>query len=250
MSQIDVSVICTFHDEEYLVGATLGSLLQSIEKARQNGCEVEVILALDKPTAATERLVKHHSANISCRVLEFNLGDQGLVRNHSVIVAKGKFIAFLDGDDLIGYDWLWRGFEELCNTGGIVHPEFNIFFEGRGSIFVHKPSDDLLFDMDYIRVGNYWDAMCMCESQILRDYPYRERDIELGFAYEDWDWNMRTLADGIEHRVVRDTLHFKRARRMSQSKKSRDRGVVFHTNDLSYYSCSKYRSASTELLVD
>jgi len=33
MIKYDISVICTFHDEEYLVGATLGSLMDAVSEA-------------------------------------------------------------------------------------------------------------------------------------------------------------------------------------------------------------------------
>jgi len=239
----DISVICTFHDEGHLVGATLGSLLDAVKRAKERGIDVEILLALDRPSADTDRLIKHFSKTEKCDVLEFDLGDQGFVRNECVSAASGEYIAFLDGDDLFGYNWLWKGHRDVCEYKGIVHPEINLYFEGRGSIFVQKSSNDQYFSLDYFRVGNYWDAMCMCGRDVLQSFPYRKRNIELGFAYEDWDWNMRTLANGIEHHIVTDTIHFKRVRKVSQSKRSRDRGVVFETNELSAYNCSRYDSS-------
>ena len=242
MHKYDISVVCTFHDEGHLVGATLNSLLDAVRHAKEKGIGVEIILALDRPSADTDRLVKYFGSTIQSQILEYDLGDQGFVRNECVHVASGEYVAFLDGDDLFGYDWLWKGYEDVCKCKGIVHPEINLFFEGRGSIFVQKSSSDDYFNLDYFRVGNYWDAMCMCSKDVLQSFPYRKRNIELGFAYEDWDWNMRTLANGIEHHVVTDTIHFKRARKVSQSKRSRDRGVVFEVNELSAYNCSGYDS--------
>lgn len=249
MSKTDVSVIVTFHDEDFLVGATIASLRDCVLMAQTKGLEVELLFALDTPTDLTRRLVESQGNSLDCDVLEFDFGDQGLVRNSCVQKAEGKYIAFLDGDDLFGYDWLWRGCEVLAQEDGkVVHPELNIYFEGRRSIFVHRSSTDPFFDLDYFRVGNYWDAMCMSERSVLLDFPYRERDIELGFAYEDWDWNMRTLASGIHHLVATDTVHFKRSRKQSQSKVSRDRGVVFHHNSLSFY--KNYSSIEKRLSGD
>jgi len=244
MNNFDITVICTFHDEDYLVGATLGSLVDAVDKAKAHGRSVEIIFSMDRPSKVTKRLVEHHAQALDCSVCEFDLGDQGIVRNSCVEKSSGKYIAFLDGDDLFGHDWLWRGYQLLESDGGVVHPEINMFFEGRGSIFVHKSSTDSYFDVDYFRAGNYWDAMCMSSKDILESFPYRKRDMDLGFAYEDWDWNMRTLANGIEHHVAKDTVHFKRARKTSQSKRSRDRGVVHHTNELSFYDCHLYREDS------
>jgi glycosyltransferase involved in cell wall biosynthesis len=236
MSNIDVSVIATFHDEDFLVGATISSLLECVEKAELAGITVEVVFTLDFPTPTTKRIVEHHAGSIGCSVYEFEYGDQGLVRNSSVGKTSGRYVAFLDGDDLFGFDWIRVACELLdFKKGGVVHPELNVFFEGRNSIFLHRGSDDELFDLDYFRVGNYWDAMCMAERSILLEYPYRPRDIALGFAYEDWDWNMRTLAGGVTHYVAVDTVHFKRSRKRSQSKVSRDRGVVYHLNEMSNY---------------
>jgi len=234
---VNLSVIVTFHNEDYLVGATIGSLVEALELTTKKGISTEVCFALDKASPTTDRLVKTHAIELGITVLEFKFGDQGLVRNACVENVKGEYVAFLDGDDMFGYDWLWRGWEVAVSAPSsvIVHPEVNLYFEGFYSLFVHCSSDDEYFDKDFIRVRNYWDAMCLAKRETLVEFPYRQRDVDLGFAYEDWDWNMRTLAAGIKHDVVRDTIHFKRRRKYSQSKYSRDRGAIYQPNDLSYY---------------
>ncbi len=236
-NSIDLSIVVTFHNEEYLVGATIGSLLDALKQTEQRGIQTRVFFALDRASETTEKLVRSHAADLNFDVLEFDLGDQGLVRNGCVSQISGDYIAFLDGDDLFGYDWLWRGLEKAVAAEGpvIVHPEINLYFEGHYSFFVHCASDDPYFDRDFIRVSNYWDAMCLTRREIFVEFPYRKRDVKLGFAYEDWDWNMRTLAAGIKHDIAMDTIHFKRRRKQSQSKISRDRGAIYHPNELSYY---------------
>lgn len=235
--KIDLSVIVTFHDEEYLVGATIGSLLEAIERAQDNGVGVEVCFALDNPSAVTETLVTTHASELGYTVLNFQLGDQGLVRNECIKAVSGEYIALLDGDDLFGYDWLWKGVAEAraADRQTIMHPEINMYFEGHQSIFVHCSSEDPQFDYDYIRVNNYWDAMCLTHRSVFESFQYRERNVALGFAYEDWDWNMRTLAAGYRHNVVKDTIHFKRRRKKSQSMISRKIGAIYYPNELSYY---------------
>jgi len=234
---IDLSVIATFHNEDYLIGATIGSLVEAVEKARAMGIVTEVYLALDDPSALTRRLVLSHADEYGYRVVEMSHADQGLVRNACVEHVAGEYVAFLDGDDLFGYDWLWRGWQLASQTDEplIVHPEVNLYFEGHYSIFVQRASTDPYFDADFLRVCNYWDAMCLTRRSVLLDFPYRQRDVELGFAYEDWEWNMRTLGAGIGHEIAQDTIHFKRRRKQSQSKVSRDRGAIYYPNKLSYY---------------
>jgi len=47
-----------------------------------------------------------------------------------------------------------------------------------------------------------------------------------GYAFEDWQWNNETLEAGYVHRVVRDTVHFKRRRAGSQHSEAQRRGVL------------------------
>ncbi len=49
------------------------------------------------------------------------------------------------------------------------------------------------------------------------EVPYGYRDLKGGFGYQDWQWNIETMAAGWRHVVARDTIIFVRRRDMSVS---------------------------------
>lgn len=216
--QPDITAIITAHGEGLMAGVSFHSLRDAVAVARDGGLDVEVLVVLDNPDRATREVFSDAEAHGS-RVVEVSYADQGRVRNHAAELAKGRYIAFLDGDDLWSENWLTEAYAVCATDPGriIAHPEVNWFFEQIGNLFFMVDQTDPEFDPAYLRFSNYWDALCLSPAAAHRDHPFSDRDIAAGFAYEDWHWNLETVAAGFQHRVVPDTLHFKRRRRWSQT---------------------------------
>jgi glycosyltransferase involved in cell wall biosynthesis len=217
MSQrIDITAVLTVHAEGVLAGPSLVSFDQTIAAAKQSGLEVEGLIVLDRPDAMTHLLFT--GVDRRHRLVTTNLGDPGLARNAAVAESSGQFIAFLDGDDLWAPDWLTSAHEfcALEPSTTIAHSEANIIFGETRAMWWHVDSRDARFDIDYLRIGNYWDAMSFASCEIYRRFPFAANDLRHGFGHEDWHWNCVTLSAGIDHRPVPGTLHFKRRRRDSQ----------------------------------
>ena len=88
----------------------------------------------------------------------------------------------------------------------------------------HADSETSLCDKGYLDWMNYWDAMSFARTEIYRRYPFRKNDLSIGFGHEDWHWNAWTLGDGVPHKPVPWTMHFKRARSGSQMHKVESMG--------------------------
>jgi len=73
-----------------------------------------------------------------------------------------------------------------------------------------------MFDPEYLAWRNYWDAMSFARTTICQKFPFRRNDLQLGFGHEDWHWNAWTIAEGVPHKPVLETMHFKRRRENSQ----------------------------------
>lgn len=214
--EYDVTAIITGHNEGALFGVSLRSFVEACNSAENAGHKVEKIIVLDRPDDSTDSLVSHLDLE-NARVIRTNFGDQGLVRNHAASAALGEFLAFLDGDDLWSFNWLTLGLRSLGeNPEAIVHPEYNWLFDGSRRLLIKTPSTVASFDKEFLRYGNYWDAMCIAKTEIYRRFPYSERRINLGYAFEDWHWNCVTIANGYKHVLAPDTIHFKRRRAVSQ----------------------------------
>lgn len=98
-----VSVILPAYNVEPYLVETLQSL------AKQSLKDLEVIIVEDGSTDGTRQIVEKAEQNSEVRVIYHN-GNRGVAtaRNTGISVAKGQYIAFIDGDDLAHPDMYLR----------------------------------------------------------------------------------------------------------------------------------------------
>lgn len=229
-----VSAIILAHAEGIMANISIHSLEAAARHFESAGHAVECIAVLDRPDAATKDVFA--SLPETWSVFETDFGDQGKARNEAVKRASGAFVAFLDADDLWSFNWLERGFA-ICNEDPriIAHPQFNYFFGANNNVLIMRDQTDPAFDPKFLRYANYWDALSMARRETYLEFPFCDREIARGFAFEDWHWNCVTLEGGYVHRVVPRTVHFKRRRVESQTLiASRSGALVRPTRLFSY----------------
>ncbi len=215
---VDVSVVLTAHREGVLAGATAHSARRAVARAEAElGLCCEVVLVLDRASEATATVLRNAFEGLSLTVLETDEGDPGQARNRGIAAARGQCSAFLDGDDLWSENWLgeaWRliGRRPDC----IAQSACNMVFGNERNLWWHIDSEGPLFDPEYLHWANYWDAMTFARTGLYRKYPFRRNDLRLGFGHEDWHWNAWTIAEGVAHKPVPGTVHFKRRHAGSQ----------------------------------
>ncbi len=96
MSNIIVSVIMPSYNAERFINESIESIL------RQTYGEWELIIVDDKSTDNTARVIESYiqkDKRIKCILLEENSGP-AVARNRAIKEARGRYIAFLDADDL------------------------------------------------------------------------------------------------------------------------------------------------------
>ncbi|MEO0991391.1 MAG: glycosyltransferase family A protein, partial [Pseudomonadota bacterium] len=221
----DIAVLVSVHEETEVAAAAIRSADISAEQAELAGFSVQKIVALDRPTPEAQA---HFDGLIlkDWQAATFDFGDVSMTRNGLAAMSSARWIAFLDGDDLFCDTWLVRSAEmlrdlERCGARAIVHPELNIIFGGGQDIHVHVDQTDPMFAPEYFHFGNYYDTLCLAPRAAYLEVPFQRRDLAKGYAREDWQWNVQTMARGWEHRVARDTVIFKRRRAHSLSEKVR-----------------------------
>ena len=211
-----ITAVLTAHSEGVLAGPSLASFEQAIDYGRQAGLAIESLILLDRADAATRE--QFEGVGERHRVVETDAGDPGLTRNAAVALADTDYISFLDGDDLWSFNWLPAA-HDLCRVRPasiVAHSEINIIFGDARQMWFHADSRDPSFDPNYLRIGNYWDALSFGACEIYRRFPFIKNDYKRNVGPEDWLWNCMTLAAGIDHAPALDTVHFKRRRRSTQ----------------------------------
>ena len=231
----DITVAVTAHSETVIAGPTMRSAEAAIQAAEAEGFSVERLIGFDRPSDACRRYFTQ-PAFAGWRVHEFDFGDQGQTRNALTREATGRWIAFLDADDLFSENWLALAGRQLASAESmeekvIVHPELNWGFDVSPFLLVKTAQDDPLFTPYYFCCSNYYDALSMAPREAYLNVPFSIRRIPDGFAYEDWQWNIETMASGWKHVVARDTIIFKRRREMSQTIETSRRKSLFQDID-------------------
>lgn len=225
---IELSIVLTAHREGIVSGATGRSASAALAAFKRDvGKPVEKILVLDRADDLTGSILEETFK--PDRVIKSDAGDPGQARNRGVEAAKGKYLCFLDGDDLWSVNWLVEAHRLVeKRPDAVAHSQCNIVFGGDNNIWWHIDSEGALYDPKYLEWANYWDAMSFARTQIYRDFPFRRNDLDIGFAHEDWHWNCSTIAAGIAHKPAPNTIHFKRRRRGSVSARAQERaGTVW-----------------------
>jgi hypothetical protein len=233
----DLTLIVTAHDETVVSGPTMRSAHIAVEAARERGYTVQQIIALDAATEATTAYF-HQSRFDNWERLIMNEGDLGRVRNALLPDTSGKFIAFLDADDLFSENWLAEGLAEV--TAGrergeklIAHPELNVLFDRNKAVSRNVDQDSPLFTPHYFYVRNPYDSLCLAPREAHMAVPYVQRDVRNGLSFQDWQFSIETMSRGWKHVVVKDTIIFKRRRDFSLVVESKNHNsVVRHVPEM------------------
>lgn len=230
---VDVTIVVNGHREGLLAGPSIASMLAARREAVEQGLSVEVVAVLDKSDELTLEVFRQAGIR-DLKIISTELGDPGLARNAGAQEASGRFVAYLDADDLWSFNWITAAFRFADEHHGpvIAHSEVNVVFGDVSNIWVHADSTAAGFDPSYLTIGNYWDAMCFTERRIMLEHAFIANNLKAGFGHEDWDFNNRTLLAGIPHRPVRDTVHFKRRRAGSQMARCSQNDVVPWITDI------------------
>lgn len=229
MPGVAVSAVINAHREGELATASLDSIGAALRVAEAAGLSMEVVAVLDRADEATLALFRGWSA-FPLRVIEVDLGDPGLSRNGGVAAARGRWVAFLDADDLWCAHWPTAAAQmaETLDEGVILHPECNVYFGEAPYVMRHPDQDEPGFDPFALLARNPWTVLSFAARTTYLARPFGATRFASGFGYEDWAWNLETIAHGHRHHVVPGTSHAVRQRRRSQNEIAKASGVIPH----------------------
>jgi len=215
-TDLDISVVITAHREGRLPHRTLRSVRQSMIGAETLGVRSEILVVLDRPDTATRTFFEQQP---DVRSYEVDFGDAGPSRNFGARQARGRYINFLDADDLFSRPWLRKAFRaaESAEYPAVWSPQFTVIFENENAVWRHRASSDPDFRPERLIDVCHWLPANLMRREIALRIPFQECHPGSGFGSEDWHWHCELLAAGVAIEVVSGTSLFYRRRQASRS---------------------------------
>ena len=202
MNEIDrskkISIIIPVYNAEKLIEATLKSVIQQYKT--YNDFEVIIVNdgSTDKSRIIIEDVVKR---NLNIQFKLFNRENHGVSdsRNFGVEVASGEYVIFLDSDDELNSNMLYKLNKVICKEYDLIlfNYEFLDFWKNRKKrIIFQTNSREISIDQMQIEaienenLNSVWQ-FCISKKFIKRNHIMFNKDIKVG---EDMLFNLDMLS--------------------------------------------------------
>jgi glycosyltransferase involved in cell wall biosynthesis len=218
MTQPRVSVIIPTYNRPALLIEAVNSVLS------QSYAEYEIILVDDGSSTDTQTELKQ--AGILDRVRLFRQHNAGLsaARNRGIKEARGKFITFLDDDDLYAEDKLAKQVEYFNKNpdAAMLHSWFSKFDQAHSNLGIRKTS--WFRGFIYPQILGQWSllmaAPCvMVRGEVFERVGFFNESLKMAEDLDMW----RRIARHYEFHIIEEPLV--RIRRQSTSMSSDKRGA-------------------------
>ena len=236
MDKVKVSVITPCYNVEEYISESLDSVLS------QSLSEIELICIDDGSTDGTLSLLKAYAENDPrIVVIEQENSGPSVGRNKALAIAQGKYISFVDSDDLLAPDAYRKCYEIACEyKADVVHFNAEAFFDNKDFEEEFKSGFDKRFvnnynDQAYIRTGYeryndkenptsgpalfsamYADGayrtpiwLCFFNGSFLRGHQFRFID---GILHADDDFTFKTFLSAKSSVFLGEALYRRRFR--------------------------------------
>lgn len=219
------SLVVTAHDEGAMADATMRAVFRAAEfwqeTAEADG-EFEVLVVVDRGSEETLEYFQQYSNDTRVRVLTSDFGDVGPARNYAASEARGEYVFFVDGDDLVSRSYVTKALEllERASASGekvVVGPEYCIGFseDGQsGSVLRMTSSAGRERDAFLLFNINLWVMTIAGRREIFLKHKYIQS--VGGYGHEDYAMNIELTGAGIRHMIVPDEVYFYREKQKSR----------------------------------
>lgn len=250
MKRYDLTVAITAHNEGLVAHKTMRSILEATKKLEEKNISYEILIHIDNGDQITKDYFQRYKDNPSVEIFENSFGDPGPSRNFLAQKARGEYITFLDGDDLISDNWLIAAYGVLIGATEevIVHPEGILTF-GTGVnnvLTIQKETLPIEKDTIVLLGENRWCAILMAKTSTILKHPYKH--LTGGYSHEDYVFNIETTHAGIKHLIAKETILF--YRRSSNSRLSSSNSMNQIIPYMEFFDFDKVRGFSHEIHAD
>lgn len=215
MTNIDVSVVLNMHREAPYLRPTLLSLKACAAEAAKAGIKVELIAVFDR--ADRDTLAVFNQTRLTefeaVKVTEVDAGSLGVARNAGVDLSKGEYVWTADGDDLVSRNAI----VELHKTANANQGNKCAVFVSYLVAFGEQFHVAKYFDSSYLTVADFayrhpYVSRIFVHRDAFGKHKYSDLRVTSGYAYEDWDFNVRLRRDGFKFLVAENTIFYYRQR--------------------------------------
>lgn len=210
----ELSIIVTAHAEGIIAHKTMCCVFENQKLLNENHIRSEIVVHIDNGTKETKEYFKRYQNMQNIRLFENDFLDLGKSRNFASRKANGKYIAFIDADDLISSNWLLSALQTIkkYKRPTLVHPEAVLDFGiniTHPRLWIQKNSKaSKIENAKDLIVTNRWISTIAGLKQIFINFPYPPT--EHGFGNEDYEFNLATISAGIPHLTAPKTILFYR----------------------------------------
>lgn len=211
---IDLTVVLNAHNEDAYITRTLISMEEAAVFAQNLGISLELVLVLDRPTAAIREIAARASpAGFQQKqVVEVDNGSLGLSRNDGAAVAQGEWLFLQDADDLISFNALAGLFFSAQRHGPrSIHICDTLIAFGVDPHMAKYLGSELITPISFVDSHPFVSRIC-CHRNLLKEQPFVDLRLTTGYAYEDWFFNAEALAKGYSIHSAPNTVFFYRQR--------------------------------------
>ena len=191
-----VSIIIPYYKKKDDINTTINSILN------QNFKNYEIIIVYDDENKEDLKLIqeiKQKDERIKLLINERNLGA-GESRNRGIKIAKGKFIAFIDADDIWKPLKLSKQIDFMIkNNFSITHTSYNIVNDEKKIIGLRQ-AKNLIFS-DLLKSCDVGLSTVILEKKILNDNKFAKLNTK-----EDYVLWLNLSKDGHEFKALNEFL--------------------------------------------
>lgn len=215
----NATIIMTFHGEGVYAHKSLLGFQRIRDYSATHGVQVNLICTLDCADAFTDQVVKNYLHQYGLKqdkIIESSFSSPSASRNIGIDHTETEYVGFLDGDDFFSANWVYLALklQRQAKAPILCIPDKVISF-GK-----HIASQSIVSSKDIPKAQminmHYWVSSVFSRTEVFRQNPYNEHvGKKSKFAFEDWDFNLRCIASGVEIEPVSNTYLFYRRRENS-----------------------------------
>lgn len=233
-NKVILSIVVVSHREGKIAGRTMQSLIRAAKELDDREISYRFFVNIDNGDRETTEVFENMMKTLDGKIYQTSYGDPGLARNSIIKKTKSEYVAMIDADDIVSPNWLSEGLKKVIGADKpvLAHPEAEVRFDEEKirSIDIRVEYENSWHETLALIEGNRWCSVVIGRREYFIKNPYSKS--RCGFGYEDYFFNCSTVASGIKHVKVENTVVFCLQKKGSVSDITHENYMVLPYNNL------------------